>query len=106
MADDSKFFQVLKKDKKTDARTGLITTEHGAISTPVYLPVGTKASVKAINHHDLYDMGCEIILGNLYHLYLQPGIDVIEKARGLLKFMNWKRGILADRGESMSCGYR
>lgn len=98
MADNSKFFQILKKDKKTDARTGLITTEHGTISTPVYMPVGTKASIKAINHHDLYDMGCEIILGNLYHLYLQPGIDVIEKAGGLHKFMNWNKSILTDSG--------
>jgi len=63
-------FQILNKDKKTAARTGLISTSHGIISTPVYMPVGTKASVKAINHHDLYEMGCGIILGNLYHLYL------------------------------------
>ncbi|MBU4293833.1 MAG: tRNA-guanine transglycosylase, partial [Actinobacteria bacterium] len=92
------FFQILNKDKKTAARTGLISTSHGTISTPVYMPVGTKASVKAINHHDLYEMGCDIILGNLYHLYLQPGIDVLEKSGGLHKFMNWNKNILTDSG--------
>jgi queuine tRNA-ribosyltransferase len=92
------FFKILSKDKKTAARTGLISTNHGTISTPVYMPVGTKASVKAINHHDLYGMGCDIILGNLYHLYLQPGIDVLEKAGGLHKFMNWDKNILTDSG--------
>ena len=98
MTGDTNFFQILSKDKKTAARTGLITTKHGTISTPVYMPVGTKASVKAINHHDLYEMGCDIILGNLYHLYLQPGIDVLEKAGGLHKFMNWNKSILTDSG--------
>ena len=92
------FFKILSKDKKTAARTGLISTNHGTISTPVYMPVGTKASVKAIDHHDLYGMGCDIILGNLYHLYLQPGIDVLEKAGGLHKFMNWDKNILTDSG--------
>ena len=92
------FFQILNKDKKTAARTGLISTSHGTISTPVYMPVGTKATVKAINHHDLYEMGCDIILGNLYHLYLQPGIDVLEKSGGLHKFMNWNKNILTDSG--------
>ncbi len=98
MTSNSNFFQILNKDKKTAARTGMISTSHGTISTPVYMPVGTKASVKAINHHDLYEMGCDIILGNLYHLYLQPGIDVLEKAGGLHKFMNWDRNILTDSG--------
>lgn len=92
------FFKILNKDNKTAARTGMLHTNHGTVSTPVYMPVGTKASVKAINHHDLYQMGCEIILGNLYHLYLQPGIDVLEKAGGLHKFMNWDKSILTDSG--------
>jgi queuine tRNA-ribosyltransferase len=92
------FFQILNKDKKTAARTGILHTNHGTVSTPVYMPVGTKATVKAINHHELYQMGCEIILGNLYHLYLQPGIDVLEKAGGLHKFMNWDKNILTDSG--------
>jgi queuine tRNA-ribosyltransferase len=92
------FFQILKKDEKTAARTGILHTSHGTVFTPVYMPVGTKATVKAVNHHDLYKMGCDIILGNLYHLYLQPGIDVLEKAGGLHKFMNWDKNILTDSG--------
>lgn len=92
------FFKILKRDTDSPARTGVITTESGTIKTPVFMPVGTKATVKAITNEQLYEEGCEIILGNLYHLYLQPGIDVIEKAGGLHKFMNWKRNILTDSG--------
>lgn len=92
------FFKILNKDKDTSARAGMITTKRGSIKTPVFMPVGTKATVKAITNEQLYKEGCEIILGNLYHLYLQPGIDVIEKAGGLHKFMNWKRSILTDSG--------
>ncbi len=92
------FFKVLKKDSKSPARAGIITTEKGAVKTPVFMPVGTKASVKAVTNEQLYEAGCQIILGNLYHLYLQPGIEVIEKAGGLHKFMNWKRNILTDSG--------
>lgn len=93
-----KFFNEIKKDKRTNARIAEITTMHGIIRTPVYMPVGTKATVKAIDHLMLYDMGCDIILGNLYHLYLQPGIEIIKKAGGLHKFMNWNRSILTDSG--------
>jgi queuine tRNA-ribosyltransferase len=92
------FFKILKKDENSPARAGVITTESGTIKTPVFMPVGTKATVKAITNEQLYEEGCEIILGNLYHLYMQPGIDVIEKAGGLHKFMNWKRNILTDSG--------
>lgn len=92
------FFKILKKDTKSSARAGVITTKSGIVKTPVFMPVGTKATVKAITNEQLYEEGCEIILGNLYHLYLQPGIDVIEKAGGLHKFMNWKRSILTDSG--------
>jgi len=92
------FFKILKKDKKTLARAGEIKTERGIINTPVFMPVGTKATVKAITNERLYELGCKIILGNLYHLYLQPGIDVIEEAGGLHKFMNWKNSILTDSG--------
>lgn len=93
-----KFFKVLKKDTKSSARAGIMTTGRGIIKTPVFMPVGTKATVKAVTNEQLYDAGCEIILGNLYHLYLQPGIEVIKKAGGLHKFMNWTRAILTDSG--------
>ncbi len=92
------FFKILKEDKKSLARAGEIKTKRGIINTPVFMPVGTKATVKAITNERLYELGCRIILGNLYHLYLQPGIDIIEKAGGLHKFMNWKNNILTDSG--------
>ncbi len=92
------FFKILEKDSKSSARAGLITTRKGVVKTPVFMPVGTKATVKAVTNEQLYEAGCEIILGNLYHLYLQPGIKVIEKAGGLHKFMNWERSILTDSG--------
>ncbi len=92
------FFKVLKKDNKSSARTGIMTTKRGIIGTPVFMPVGTKATVKAVTNEQLYDAGCGIILGNLYHLYLQPGIKVIKRAGGLHKFMNWTRTILTDSG--------
>jgi len=93
-----KFFRILKKDKNTLARTGEIRTDKGIVKTPVFIPVGTKATVKAITQHDLCKMGCELVLANLYHLYLQPGIEVIKKAGGIGKFMNWERSILTDSG--------
>ncbi|MEA2015236.1 MAG: tRNA guanosine(34) transglycosylase Tgt [Actinomycetota bacterium] len=92
------FFKILKEDNKTPARVGEITTKRGVINTPVFMPVGTKATVKAVTNERLYELGCRIILGNLYHLYLAPGVDVIEKAGGLHKFMNWKNSILTDSG--------
>lgn len=92
------FFKVLKKDNRSSARAGIMTTKRGIIETPVFMPVGTKATVKAVTNEQLYDAGCGIILGNLYHLYLQPGIKVIKKAGGLHKFMNWTRAILTDSG--------
>ena len=92
------FFKIDKKDNKTNARTGTINTAHGLVDTPVFMPVGTRATVKAIRPEDLYDLGSNIILGNLYHLYLQPGIETIEEAGGLHAFMNWKRSILTDSG--------
>ena len=92
------FFKVLKRDNKSSARAGIMTTKRGIIRTPVFMPVGTKATVKAVTNEQLYDAGCEIILGNLYHLYLQPGIKVIKKAGGLHRFMNWNRAILTDSG--------
>jgi queuine tRNA-ribosyltransferase len=92
------FFKVIKKDGRSHARAGIITTERGSINTPVFMPVGTKATVKAVTNEMLYKAGCRIILGNLYHLYLQPGIEVIKKAGGIHRFMNWKRSILTDSG--------
>jgi len=92
------FFRVLKKDSKTSARVGRLTTGRNIVSTPVFMPVGTKGTVKAVTSEQLYEMGCGIILGNLYHLYLQPGIEVIEEAGGLHKFINWKKSILTDSG--------
>jgi queuine tRNA-ribosyltransferase len=92
------FFKINSEDRYSKARSAEVSTSHGIIKTPVFMPVGTKATVKAIDHGSLYDMGCDIILGNLYHLYLQPGIEILEEAKGLHKFMNWKRSILTDSG--------
>lgn len=83
-------FELIKKSKKSNARRGRLYTPHGVIETPVFMPVGTQATVKAIMHRDLYEMGTQIILANTYHLYLRPGIDVIKEAGGLHKFMNWQ----------------
>lgn len=94
----NQFFKINKKDLSANARTGIINTSHSKIQTPVFMPVGTKATVKAIDHRQLYKLNCEIILANLYHLYLQPGIDIIKKAGGLHKFMNWEKSILTDSG--------
>ncbi len=92
------FFKVLKKDSKTSARVGRLSTGRNIVNTPVFMPVGTKGTVKAVTSEQLYETGCGIILGNLYHLYLQPGIEVIEEAGGLHKFINWKKSILTDSG--------
>ena len=83
----------------TSARAGLITTDHGTIETPIFMPVGTLGSVKAVHQHELRDdVKAQIILGNTYHLYLRPGIDILEKAGGLHKFNGWDRPILTDSG--------
>ena len=92
-------FTLGHKDARTGARTGLIETDHGAIRTPIFMPVGTVGSVKGVYHRDLKeDIGAEIILGNTYHLYLRPGLDVLRAAGGLHKFENWDRPILTDSG--------
>ncbi len=83
----------------SNARAGLITTDHGVIETPIFMPVGTLGSVKSVHQHELRDdMKAQIILGNTYHLYLRPGIDILEKAGGLHKFNGWERPILTDSG--------
>lgn len=91
-------FQLLKTDSQTKARLGKLTTAHGAVDTPVYMPVGTQASVKAIDPRELLEMGTQIILGNTYHLNLRPGLDIIRGGGGLHGFMNWQKPILTDSG--------
>ncbi|OGQ04410.1 MAG: tRNA guanosine(34) transglycosylase Tgt [Deltaproteobacteria bacterium RIFCSPLOWO2_12_FULL_44_12] len=91
-------FQLLKTASKTKARLGIITTPRGEIHTPVFMPVGTIATVKAMTPDELVQMGAEIILGNTYHLFLRPGHKTIEKLGGLHQFMNWKKPILTDSG--------
>lgn len=92
-------FTLEKQDEKSNARTGTITTAHGQIKTPIFMPVGTAGSVKAVHQRELKDdIKAQIILGNTYHLYLRPGLDIIEKAGGLHKFNGWDRPILTDSG--------
>ncbi len=91
-------FKVEKKSSQCKARTGVMETNHGVIKTPVFMPVGTRATVKAMNNDELKDIGSQIILSNTYHLYLKPGQEIIRKAGGLHKFMNWDRPILTDSG--------
>lgn len=91
-------FSVEARDPVCGARTGRMTTPHGAIETPVFMPVGTQASVKALSQEDLRTIDARIILGNAYHLYLRPGVEVLEAAGGLHRFMQWDRPILTDSG--------
>ena len=92
-------FDLLHKDPQSKARAGSITTDHGVIETPIFMPVGTVASVKGVNKRELKeDINPDIILGNTYHLYLRPQMEILEKAGGLHKFMNWDRNILTDSG--------
>jgi queuine tRNA-ribosyltransferase len=87
------------KDPKSSARAGVLHTAHGDIHTPIFMPVGTAGSVKAVHQRELeHDIQAEIILGNTYHLYLRPSIDLLEKAGGLHKFNGWKKPILTDSG--------
>ena len=93
------FFELKNKDGQCGARAGILHTEHGDIQTPIFMPVGTVGSVKGVYHRDLKeDIKAQIILGNTYHLLLRPGIDLINKAGGLHKFVNWDRPILTDSG--------
>jgi len=94
-----KFFEVEKFSSHGKARAGKIQTNHGEIQTPIFMPVGTVASVKAVHQQELReDIKAQIILGNTYHLYLRPGMEVMQQAGGLHKFMNWERPILTDSG--------
>ena len=91
-------FELLKTDTTTKARLGKLTTAHGVVDTPVYMPVGTQASVKAMDPRELHECGTQIILGNTYHLNIRPGLEVITAVGGLHKFMNWHLPILTDSG--------
>ncbi|HQW69633.1 MAG TPA: tRNA guanosine(34) transglycosylase Tgt [Flavobacterium sp.] len=92
-------FDLLQKDTQSKARAGTITTDHGVIETPIFMPVGTVGTVKGVHQRELKeDINPDIILGNTYHLYLRPQTEILEKAGGLHKFMNWDRNILTDSG--------
>ncbi|MBA1336769.1 MAG: Queuine tRNA-ribosyltransferase [Firmicutes bacterium] len=91
-------FEVLKECRRTGARLGRLETPHGTIDTPVFMPVGTQATVKAMTPEELEEIGAGIILSNTYHLYMRPGHELVEKAGGLHAFMNWNRAILTDSG--------
>ena len=92
------FFELRKTDASSKARLGRITTTRGVIDTPVFMPVGTQASVKALDPRELDEMGTQILLGNTYHLYLRPGLDLLRKAGGLHRFNGWTRPMLTDSG--------
>lgn len=91
-------YELVKKDERTGARAGIIHTPHGSFLTPIFMPVGTQASVKGVSPDELRDLGAGIILSNTYHLFLRPGMDLIREAGGLHKFMHWDRAILTDSG--------
>ena len=92
-------FEKIASDPHSEARCGVVHTDHGDIHTPIFMPVGTVGSVKGVYHRDLKeDIGAEIILGNTYHLYLRPGLDILKAAGGLHKFESWDRPILTDSG--------
>ena len=95
----SNFFEIKQISNKGKARAGVITTDHGQIETPIFMPVGTVASVKTVHQRELKeDIKTQIILGNTYHLYLRPKMETMQEAGGLHKFMNWDRPILTDSG--------
>ncbi|HPZ08007.1 MAG TPA: tRNA guanosine(34) transglycosylase Tgt, partial [Candidatus Eremiobacteraeota bacterium] len=91
-------FELLYKSQENNSRLGKVHTPHGIIETPVFMPVGTQATVKTMTSKELLDLKVSIILGNTYHLYLEPGLEVISSARGLHSFMNWHGPILTDSG--------
>src|SRR5215217_6274810 len=92
-------FNLHTTDTASKARAGTITTDHGTIQTPIFMPVGTIGSVKAVTQQQLKEVvNAQIILGNTYHLYLRPGMEVLKNAGGLHRFMNWQKPILTDSG--------
>ena len=92
-------FRLTAKDPHSKARAGVVHTDHGEIQTPIFMPVGTAGSVKAVHQRELIqDIDAKIILGNTYHLYLRPGLALLEKAGGLHQFIGWDRSLLTDSG--------
>ena len=91
-------FEIVKECPVTGARAGIFHTPHGDILTPVFMPVGTQATVKGVTPEMLNDLGAQIILSNTYHLHLRPGEEIIKNAGGLHKFMHWDKPILTDSG--------
>ena len=92
-------FELKHTDSQSKARAGEMHTDHGVIETPIFMPVGTAGTVKGVHQHELHDdIQADIILGNTYHLFLRPGLDVLEPPGGLHKFMNWDKPILTDSG--------
>lgn len=91
-------FELIKQDKNSGARLGKLTTEHGVINTPAFMPVGTHATIKGLYPKDVEEAGAEVMLSNTYHVFLRPGIEIIRKAGGLHKFMSWHKPILTDSG--------
>ncbi len=91
-------FELLRSDSVTRARLGRLTTAHGVVETPVFMPVGTQGSVKALDPRELDEVGTQIILGNTYHLFIRPGLEIITEAGGLHRFINWSKPILTDSG--------
>lgn len=98
MNENSSFFKILFRDKKSKARVGEINTSHGKILTPAFVPVGSQATVKSLTPQDLKEIGTQVFFVNTYHLYLRPGADVVEKLGGLHKFMSWSGPIMTDSG--------
>ena len=100
-------FRIIEGDKKTDARAGELQTKHGVIKTPAFMPVATKAAVKTLTSEDMQKLGAQILMCNTYHLNLKPGVKVIEKFRGLHKFINWDKPIITDSAgfQSFSLGF-
>ncbi len=92
------YLEITHEDKETHARVGLLHTPHGEFETPMFMPVGTLATVKTLSPEELYDMGAQVILANTYHLHLRPGEDIVAKAGGVHKFMNYKNAMLTDSG--------
>ena len=92
-------FTLKSKDQNSKARSGIIKTDHGVIQTPIFMPVGTAGTVKSVSQKDLEEqVNAQIILGNTYHLYLRPGLNLLEKIGGIHKFISWNRPILTDSG--------
>ncbi|MCB0375181.1 MAG: tRNA-guanine transglycosylase, partial [Sinomicrobium sp.] len=91
-------FTLLKKEKTTKARLGLIKTDHGTIESPFFMPVGTNGTVKSLRFEDLESIGAQLMLANTYHLYLRPGCDILKEAGGLHGLSGWTKPILTDSG--------